>query len=205
MKILKFVLPSSRFLVNSLLVFSFVSVVAGAGSIAYQSKTVTTKTGSGVRISTYTPVPEATEPCTPEECEWWERVRQAGDDLQKKSNEKSKKGFYLLLYEGQQKAYRIPLKDRAPQLLVFGNPPTRPEIAVKNRITGTIEFLVEFKSDASVGDIQIIKGLGFGIDEKVIQAARQYVFLPAIQNGAFVAERRSVKTNFSDQWSKKTD
>ncbi|MGH9835776.1 MAG: energy transducer TonB, partial [Blastocatellia bacterium] len=143
----------------------------------------------------YNEIPEAAEPCTPEESEWWERLRKAGSDLQKKRDEKTKKRFYLLMYEGQQKAYRIPLKDRPPQTLVFGR--SAYNIDRKNMITGTVVLSVEFRADSSVGDIQIIKGLRSEIDENVILATRQCVFLPAIKNGAFVNHRENVETKFS--------
>lgn len=203
MNILRSVVPSSRFQLNSLLVFFLLSAVAGAGSVSYQSKTVVRKTESGVEVRTVNDIPEATEPCTPEESDWWKRLQKAGNDLQKKSDEKSKTRFYLLMYEGQQKAYQIPLKDRPAEILVFGRQPIRPDIAQKNHITGTVVLSVEFRADGSVGDVQIVKGLGFGMDESLIQATRQYVFLPAVKDRAFVAERGNVKFEFSDKWTRK--
>lgn len=209
MNILRAVVPSSRFLITSLLVFFLGSAVAGAGSVSYQSKTVVPKpevrkTESGVEVRTGSnDIPEATEPCTPEESDWWKRLQKAGNDLQKKSDEKSKTRFYLLMYEGQQKAYQIPLKDRPPQILVWGRQPILPDLALRNHITGTEVLSVESRADGSVGDVQIVKGLGFGIDENLIQATRQYVFLPAVKNRAFVAERHNAKFEFSDKWSKK--
>lgn len=211
MNILRSIVPSSRFLLNSLLIFFLVSAVAGAGSVSYQSKTgvrkpesgAVRKTESGVEVRTgFNDIPEATEPCTPEESDWWKRIRKAGNDLRKKSDEKSKTRFYLLMYEGQQKAYQIPLKDRPAEILVFGRPPIRPDIAQKNHITGTVVLSVEYRADGSVGDVQIVRGLGLGMDESLIQATRQYVFLPAVKDRAFVVERNNVKFEFSDKWTK---
>ena len=210
MRILRLVVSSNWYLLGSLLVFSLVSTVPGAASVSYQSTTVVRKTESSVEISTYTAIPEATEPCTPAECEWWTQIRKAHRDLvaanekgKQKSIAEAKEKFFLLLLEGQQKSYQVPLADRSPQMLVFGKKPERPDIAKKNQITGTVELSVELRADGSVGDVQIIKGLGFGINENVIQAARQYVFLPAVKSRAFVAERRNVKVEFSDKWSQK--
>lgn len=211
MKIPRFPVTSSRVLSNAPLVFLIGSAVAGAG-FSNQSEMVVrkpesgsvrkTESGSEVRTG-FNAIPEATEPCTAEESDWWKRIRNAGNDLQKKSDEKSKKGFYLLMLEGQQKAYRIPLKDRPPQILVFGREPIRQDIAQKNHITGTVELSIEYRADGSVGDLQVVRGLGFGIDENVIQATRQYVFLPAVKSRALVSERRNVKIEFSDKWTKK--
>lgn len=180
MKILKFVASSSWFLLNSLLVLSFGSDVIGVGPVSYQGEKIVR---GGDRVSIYPEIPEATEPGTPEEYEWWERLRKSGNDLQKKGDEKTKKRFYLLMHEGQQKAYRVPLKDRPPQTLVSGR------IDRKNIITGTVVLSVEYRADLSVGDIQLIKGLNPELDENVILATRQSVFLPAIKNGAFVTHR----------------
>jgi hypothetical protein len=197
MKILRFILSSSRFLANFLVVFSFVSVVVGAGSISYQDKKEVRKThGNAISILTYTEIPEATEPCTPEEAEWWKQIRQAGNDLYKKSDKKSKARFLLLLQEGQQKAYRIPLKDRPQQMLIF------PQVILSEsvqrlKISGKVDYSVECRSDGSVGDVKMIKGLAVGIDENVIRAVRQQVFLPAIENGAFVTTWSTGKTEFS--------
>ena len=127
------------------------------------------KTESSVEVRAVNDIPEATKACTPEESDWWKRIRKAGNDLQKKNDEKSKTRFYLLMYEGQQKAYQIPLEDRPPQILVFGRPPIYPERALRNHITGTVVLSVDYRADGSVGDIQIVKGLGFGIEENIIQ------------------------------------
>lgn len=187
MKILRFVPSSNRFLLISLLVLSFGSKDTGAGHLSYQGEKIIRERNT-VRI--YNEIPEATELGTPEEYEWWERLRKAGNDLQKKHDEKTKKRFYLLMYEGQQKAYRIPLKDRPPQTLASG------KIDPKNIITGTVVLSVEFRADLSVGDIQVIKGLRSELDESVILATRQSVFLPAIKNGAFVTHWENAEFKF---------
>jgi hypothetical protein len=183
-------------LLNLLLILSFVADVAGVSHASSQDKKIVRQTGSGIDIVSYNEIPEATEPCTPEESEWWKRLRQLGNDLQKKRDEKTKKRFYLLIYEGQQKAYRIPLKDRPPQRLVFGNPTYNRD---KYKVKGTVELSVEFRADSSVGDIQIISGLGPVVDESVIHATRQTVFLPAIKAGAFVTQRGNIGFKFWHQ------
>jgi len=205
MNILRVVVPSSRFSLTLLLVFFLLSAAAGAGSFSYQSKPDVRKTESGVEVRTgFNNIPEPTEPCTAEESDWWNLLKKAGNDLQKKSDEKSKKRFYLLMYEGQQKAYQIPLKDRPFQILVWGREPIIPEIAVRNHVTGTVVLSVDYRADGSVGDIEIVKGLGFGIDENIIRATRQQVFLPAVRNRAFVGQRDNVKFAMSDKWTKKS-
>ena len=59
---------------------------------------------------------------------------------------------------------------------------------------------VEFMADGSVGAVKIVKGLGPGIDENVIRATRQNLFLPAVKDGAFVSEWTTTQTKFADKW-----
>lgn len=193
----RFGISSTRFLLNSLLVVSLVPAGTGAGSVLAQSKRVVSDRGSTILINTYDEIPEATEPCTPAECEWWTQIRKAGNDLQRKGDEKSKTRFALLFSEGMQKAYHIPLKDRPPQVLAHGRV-VFSDIAIKiarlKQMNRTAVLSVEYRTDGSVGDVKLVTGLGSGVDENVIQATRQNLFLPAIKNGAFVTDR--VETEF---------
>ncbi len=210
MNILRYVIPSSKVLPSALLVLFLLLALARSGSVSCQSmggarkpeSPSVRKTESGAEVRTFYDFPEATEACTAEESIWWKRLREAGNYLQKKSDEKSKKRFYLLMYEGQQKAYQIPVKDRAPQLLVWGEP-ILPEAARRSHITGTVVLSVDYRADGSVGDVQIVNGLGFGIDENIILATRKQVFLPAVKDHAFVSERSNVNFEFADKWAKK--
>ncbi len=219
MKLLGFVVSSNRFLLRALLVFVLVSALAGAervsaqkqtgaGKVSPQEETTVTRNGDTVEIRTYSKIPEATEPCTSEELEWWNQIRKAQSDLMfahKKGKGRAiaeaKEKFFVLLLEAQQKSYRVPLKDRPPLMLGVARQPTLPDIARKNQIAGTVVLSVEFRSDGSVGDVQIIKGLGFGITESVVQSVRDNVFLPAIENGGFVTHRSEVKTEFANKWT----
>jgi len=118
---------------------------------------------------------------------------------QKRNNKsilEARNKYFVLLYEGQQKGYLVPLKDRPPQSLVLGMP-AYPYIAKKNRINGEVVLSVEISNDGTVGDAQVTKGLGWGLDQSAIQAARQAVFLPAIKNGGFVAEQSTLKFKFA--------
>jgi TonB family protein len=190
----------SRVVFNSLLVVSLLAVVPSAVSGIFQNKTVinktSTKTGATVEVTTYNAIPEATEPCTPEESDWWMRIRKASNELLKKGDAKSKTKFALLLYEGQQKAYRIPLKDQPAQVLVRARVP-HSEIVWTKKINGTVVLSIEYRGDGSVGDVRLIKGVGFGMDENVIQAAREALFLPAVRNGAFVADWQNAEVRLS--------
>ena len=76
------------------LALSLVSV-----TICGQEKIVEQKMQSGnnltVATKKYTEIPEATEPCEPVVCEWWSKLRQAANDLQRKEDNKSKKKCFM--------------------------------------------------------------------------------------------------------------
>jgi hypothetical protein len=199
MKIPTVVVWSTRLLLNSLLVFFLIPAAASGGRVSCQEKRVVKESGSSTEINTYNEIPEATEPCTPEECAWWKQIRDAGNILLRKGDEKSKTKFALLLLEGMQKAYRIPLKDRPPQVLAFGRP-AYSELTLtrlrRARTNGAAELSVEFRADGSIGDVNLIKGLDQEFDKSAVQAARQNLFLPAVRNGAFVTDWQKGEMKF---------
>jgi len=47
-----------------------------------------------------------------------------------------------------------------------------------------------------VGEIEVIKGLPFGLTEQAIKAARMVMFLPTVKEGRFVTERTKIEFNF---------
>jgi hypothetical protein len=197
MRIPSFTLPSNRPLIFTLLVISLVLVAAGKGAAAFQTQKVQkTSEGGVVAIKNYKEIPEATEPCSPEVREWWGRIREAGNYLQKNESEKAKRRFYLLLQEGQQKGYRVPLKDRPKQVLAEGELPYLPQ---QRFLNGSVVLSVEFLADGTVGDIQVVTGFGSFIDKHVVQATRRDVFLPAVKDGAFVTYRDTRTTHFSNR------
>lgn len=167
----------------------------GSSGQGEEKKTVVTKGASDVSIRTYTEIPEGTELCTLEEADWWKRLGTAGNELQKKNDsEKLKKQFLLLLYEGQQKSYRIPIKDQSVRVLLSVTESNGNE---DPKVNGTVELSVEYRADAAVGDIEVIKGIRKDIDERVVRRIRQTSFLPAVKNGVFVDYRGSSKISFS--------
>ena len=180
------------------------SMLSVSENVVGQEKTVRTYGGSqpSVAIFNYAEIPEATEQCTEEEKQWWDSFRNAGNDLQKKMDQKSRKKFGVLFAEGLGKGYRIPLKDRPPQVLVNGRVVLSELVVTRARnmgLKGSIELSIEYRADGSIGDVKIVKGLGIEIDGRVVQAARQNIFVPAIKDGAFVTTWASGGFKFSTQ------
>src|SRR5438128_4543641 len=130
---------------NNYIVTTLVFIVfslALAGEICCQdSKPITKIHGTSMDIYTITLIPEASSSCTPVECEWWNRLRLAGNDLQRKGDEKSKRGFALALAEGLEKSYRVPVDDRPPLGLSRPSPAQLPP-GIRHR-NGKVELEME--------------------------------------------------------------
>ena len=142
--------------------------------------------GGAVTINKFRDIPTAEKWCAPEECDWWSRLREAGNELQRRGDDKLRKKFRLLLAEGVGKEFRVPLMDRPAQVLQFGMP-RHSDVVRREKVDGVVILTVEFKADGSVGDVSILEGkLGFGLDESAARAARGDIFLPAVKDGAFV-------------------
>lgn len=75
--------------------------------------------------------------------------------------------------------------------------PKYTEEARQNKIQGKVVLSVEFRADGTIGDIRVVRSLGFGLDENAIAAARQIRFRPAVSNGAPVNTRAKVEFTFN--------
>ena len=83
-----------------------------------------------------------------------------------------------------------------PQLL--GRPtPGYTDEARRNQIEGSVKVSVLLKADGAVSDIKVARGLGYGLDEKAIEAARQLRFVPAQKDGHAVSVRLFLEFKFS--------
>ena len=169
--------------------------IFGGTVVCQETKTVTNVAGSTVSGRTYSLITEATEPCTPAECDWWKQVRLAANDLQKKGDDKSKRKFIELFVEGLEKSHHVPLSDRKAQGLASGSRPRTDGIA-SSQLNGTVELSVEIRYDASIGEIKVIKSLGREIDQRCTSHARQTIYLPAVNNRTFVTSWQNAKFEF---------
>jgi TonB family protein len=63
-------------------------------------------------------------------------------------------------------------------------------------ITATVELEAVFGADGKVGDVQVARWAGFGLDESAIATIRQLSFKPARRDGKDVTIRAFVRYNF---------
>ena len=67
----------------------------------------------------------------------------------------------------------------------------------KARIQGTVELLIVVNSDGTVKFDSVRKSLGYGLDQKAIDAVKKWRFIPSNKDGKPVANWVSVLVNFS--------
>lgn len=193
---------TTKLTASAVLTLLAASILSPSDNVVGQQKTLTSYRGSTVVISTYNEIPEATEQCSQEEKQWWEGLRKAGNDLQRKMDKKSQTKLAVLFAEGLGRGYRIPLKDRPPQVLLSGKVVFPDLLLTRARIKGlkgSIDLSIEYRADGSIGEIKILKGLDKEMDGYAVRAARETIFIPAIKDGTFVTYWRSGGLKFSTQ------
>lgn len=93
-----------------------------------------------------------------------------------------------------------PLSDaglvRRPRILSKPEP-VYTEEARQNQITGTVVLSAVFSETGEVTNIQVIRGLSHGLNERAIEAARRITFVPAESNGKKISYRMTLEYNFN--------
>jgi TonB family protein len=142
-------------------------------------------------------IPDATPPYTPEEAKWWQDLQDAAKAVKKtRGGKKESQKFLDVLQEGQEKSYQPPVPDIRPFILSKA-PPLYNEQARRERINGTVLLSVELRADGYIGEVEIVKGLGHGLDERAADAARRTIFLPAVKDRKFAMYKVQMEMSFS--------
>jgi TonB family protein len=74
--------------------------------------------------------------------------------------------------------------------------PEYPESAARADAEATVDVAVDVGADGEVGEIQIVRWAGFGLDETTIATVRQLHFFPAMKNGTPIPMRVLLRYNF---------
>ena len=74
--------------------------------------------------------------------------------------------------------------------------PDYPETAALAEAEGTVDVLVDVRSDGEVGRVQVARWAGFGLDEITVDTVRKMHFFPAMKNGDPIAMRVLLRYNF---------
>ncbi len=92
-------------------------------------------------------------------------------------------------------AYRVGGGVSAPRPL-YDPDPEYSEEARKAKYQGTVVLWVIVGPDGKVRDVRIARSLGMGLDEKAMEAVRQWRFEPAKKDGQPVPVQVSIEVNF---------
>jgi TonB family protein len=64
-------------------------------------------------------------------------------------------------------------------------------------VTGDVVLEIVIRSDGSVGDVKVLRGLGFGLNDRAVAAVRNWKFSPARRQGTPVDVIVEVEVEFS--------
>jgi TonB family protein len=74
--------------------------------------------------------------------------------------------------------------------------PDYTEQARTQKVQGVVVIEATFRADGEIADARVIRGLGYGLDEKAIQAVMQIKFRPAERKGRPVDARQRINVSF---------
>lgn len=83
----------------------------------------------------------------------------------------------------------------APQL-IFSVEPEFSEEARKAKVAGNVLVNLWVDTNGNPSHVRVIRGVGMGLDEKAVEAVKQYRFKPAMENGKPVLVELNVEVNF---------
>ena len=91
--------------------------------------------------------------------------------------------------------YRVKEGTTAPRAL-YSPDPEYSEDARKTKYQGTAVLGLTVGGDGLPYDVCVLNAVGHGLDEKSIEAVKQWKFQPAVKDGHTVPVRLSVETDF---------
>jgi len=74
--------------------------------------------------------------------------------------------------------------------------PEYPETAARAEAEATVDVAVNVGADGEVGEVEVVRWAGFGLDETTIATVRKLHFFPAMKNGTAVPMRVLLRYNF---------
>ena len=89
-----------------------------------------------------------------------------------------------------------PDRNVTPPHLIFGPPPPFSEQARKKKIQGVVTLSLTVTVDGAARDVKVVKGLGYGLDEKAVETVSGWKFKPALKDGEPIEKEISVQVDF---------
>ena len=81
-------------------------------------------------------------------------------------------------------------------ILIFSVEPEFSEEARKAKVAGNVLVNLWVDTNGNPSHVHVIRGVGMGLDEKAVEAVKQYRFKPAMENGKPVLVELNVEVNF---------
>ena len=81
-------------------------------------------------------------------------------------------------------------------VVLFAPEPEFSEEARKAKVAGNVLVYLQVDTSGHPTHVRVLRGIGLGLDEKAMEAVRQYKFKPAMENGHPVAVEMNVEVNF---------
>jgi len=107
--------------------------------------------------------------------------------------------YSSILREGIDRSYRVPLRDRKSPLILYEGRLWYTRAARARGLTGEVRLKAQFRADGTIGEVRVVKGLGYGLDDKAVEAVRQMVFLPAVISGTLATVSTPIEVTFNLQ------
>jgi TonB family protein len=90
-----------------------------------------------------------------------------------------------------------PERNVTPPRATYSPPPEFSEQARKQEITGTVLLSLTVGLDGIAHDIKVEKGIGYGLDEKAMEAVSRWKFEPALKDGQPIEKQIRVEVSFN--------
>ena len=74
--------------------------------------------------------------------------------------------------------------------------PNYPDTAARAEAEAIVDVVVDVGADGEVGEVQVVRWAGFGLDESTVATVRQLHFFPAMKNGTPIPMRVLLRYNF---------
>lgn len=83
-----------------------------------------------------------------------------------------------------------------PPVVIYQVDPEFSEEARKAKFSGNVQVYLIVDANGNPSHVRVVRGVGMGLDEKAVEAVRQYKFKPAMSNGKPVAVDLYIDVNF---------
>lgn len=81
-------------------------------------------------------------------------------------------------------------------VVLFAPEPEFSEEARKAKVAGNVLVYLQVDQNGRPQHVRVLRGIGLGLDEKAMEAVRQYKFKPAMESGHAVPVEMNVEVNF---------